>query len=483
MSDSTIRSVIVPGALLALLMVVCLSPAAAQFPEDALRFSSSGFGVGARALGMGNAYTGVANDFSALYWNPAGLVQLHEGEFSFGLSHVNAANTGTFFGSSTAYTNSATTLNALGFVFPAPVRRGALVLAFGFSRNSHFTSGLSFSGFNPLSSIIQSWAPNGQPYPADLTIAEELELAKADTTTGRFRSPITGNVTQRGTVTEEGGLNNWSAGGAIDIAKNLSLGVTLTYLAGSYRYDRTYSEADDKRLFPSPFDFRSLTVDEFIESDISGVTAKFGLMYRVPERYRVTFTVQAPTVLNVKERFGSSASSAFYTPDRNGNSTYKAQDREDRGEYDIHSPWIFGGAGSVIIGDLLLSAEVEAADWKSLAFANATSEVLAKNKEMKTLFRSVINYRAGAEYEIPGIGLRVRGGYSFEKSPFAADPASFDRKFVHGGLGIPLAPSTMFDVGYSFGWWRTYRTNYDATSRVDEKITTNTVFATLTHRF
>jgi hypothetical protein len=30
-------------------------------------------GAGARALGMGSAFTGVANDATAAYWNPAGL--------------------------------------------------------------------------------------------------------------------------------------------------------------------------------------------------------------------------------------------------------------------------------------------------------------------------------------------------------------------------------------------------------------------------
>src|SRR5277367_2440442 len=33
-------------------------------------------GVGARPIGMGNAFTGVADDINALAWNPAGLSQL-----------------------------------------------------------------------------------------------------------------------------------------------------------------------------------------------------------------------------------------------------------------------------------------------------------------------------------------------------------------------------------------------------------------------
>ncbi|MBF8248471.1 MAG: hypothetical protein HW374_1271, partial [Bacteroidetes bacterium] len=44
-----------------------------QFAEDALRFSQLGLSVGARSLGMGNATVGSVNDYSALFWNPAGL--------------------------------------------------------------------------------------------------------------------------------------------------------------------------------------------------------------------------------------------------------------------------------------------------------------------------------------------------------------------------------------------------------------------------
>ena len=57
--------------------------------DDAVRISRQGLNFNARALGMGNAYTGVANDFSAIYWNPAGLAQLQSSEFSFGLTYNN----------------------------------------------------------------------------------------------------------------------------------------------------------------------------------------------------------------------------------------------------------------------------------------------------------------------------------------------------------------------------------------------------------
>ena len=43
--------------------------------------------IGARAVGMGGAYTTVANDVSAIYWNPAGLTRFASGQVLF--NHVN----------------------------------------------------------------------------------------------------------------------------------------------------------------------------------------------------------------------------------------------------------------------------------------------------------------------------------------------------------------------------------------------------------
>lgn len=40
-------------------------------------------GVGARACGMGEAFSAVADDVNAIYWNPAGLMQIKEKEVTF----------------------------------------------------------------------------------------------------------------------------------------------------------------------------------------------------------------------------------------------------------------------------------------------------------------------------------------------------------------------------------------------------------------
>ncbi|UCE27862.1 MAG: PorV/PorQ family protein [Candidatus Coatesbacteria bacterium] len=58
------------------------------------------YGVGARALGMGGAFSAVADDSTAAYWNPAGLATLEQNEVSFMHAYAfgGLANYDTIFG-------------------------------------------------------------------------------------------------------------------------------------------------------------------------------------------------------------------------------------------------------------------------------------------------------------------------------------------------------------------------------------------------
>lgn len=63
-------------------VIISLSPSYAFSTKYAGEFLNN-LGVGARALGMGGAFVAVANDVTAGYWNPAGLIQLSGEELIF----------------------------------------------------------------------------------------------------------------------------------------------------------------------------------------------------------------------------------------------------------------------------------------------------------------------------------------------------------------------------------------------------------------
>ena len=64
------------------LKLAALLVLASQTSWGAETASFLNIGVGARGLGMAGAYTALADDVSALYWNPAGLAKLEKREFS-----------------------------------------------------------------------------------------------------------------------------------------------------------------------------------------------------------------------------------------------------------------------------------------------------------------------------------------------------------------------------------------------------------------
>src|SRR5258705_994367 len=84
-----LRGVAILLAALAVVFPVRAAHAQLALGEQRIGTTSGQFlkiGVGARAVGLGESFVAVANDPSAIYWNPAGLASLQRQEIE--LSHV-----------------------------------------------------------------------------------------------------------------------------------------------------------------------------------------------------------------------------------------------------------------------------------------------------------------------------------------------------------------------------------------------------------
>lgn len=472
-------------AICVFICTICFSlQGFAQFPEDILRFSEPGYGVGARSIGLGMAYTGVSNDFSASYYNPAGLAQLRLNEVTVGLSNTSFGNTSTFFGNSQSFTNSGTNLNSAGLVYAVPTTRGSFVLAIGYERQSDFTTGLSFDGFNPMSSIIQSFAPDsGLTNNPSGNLAYELYLANADSlgpNTYRWDSKIKNNVNQSGKVIEGGGLNHVSFSGAVEASQNLYLGLTLNVVTGSYSYQRNYYEDDFQNLYnTAPFDLTSFSLLETVESDISGFNANLGLLYKFGENSRVGVSVKTPSWITVQETFSQSGSSDF---DNHDHFEYTTADRI-RNEYDVSTPFVFSAGLSYGIRNVMLTGQIDYTDWTQMEFRNADSRLLGFNTQIKDEFQPTVDGHLGIEVEpIEGL-LQLRGGFAYLRSPYNGDPSNYDKKYITGGAGFLVADAITIDLAYVHGYWKNFRVNYDATSTTNEDVTTNNLIGTISYRF
>ncbi|MBM4169389.1 MAG: hypothetical protein FJ215_09560 [Ignavibacteria bacterium] len=476
------------------------SPLQAQFAEDALRFSQYGLGVGARSLGLGNTSIGAVNDYSALFSNPGGLALIRDFEFSVGLSYHGYNNDVKFFGNELASSRNFSNLNSLGLVYPIPTTRGSLTFAFAFGRVADFGTTAEFKGFNPSSSLILAKTPVTNL--ASLSINERkglldnnipYQLFLADTLNGKLVSHVNGNVQQSVVVHEGGGLNHWSFGGAIDIAKDISFGASLNIVSGSYTYERDYAE-DDTRNFYQRLPGESLgRFDHFslvstIDGELNGVNGLLGLMYRRPGKFHLGLTVRTPTTISVNENYSDEARSRF-DPNANGSVDRFDISFDGKTEYRVITPAMFGAGLSIQLREwLMIAGDVEYADWTQIEFNSSNPDLLAENRLIKRIFRPTTNLRGGVELSLWNHGIQLRGGVNWKPSPYENDPPEYDQLYYTAGIGFQLDAHMTLNGAFAIGSWKTFRDNYSMTglpsaSRTAESVSTNNLNVTLTYRF
>jgi len=145
-------------------------------------------GSGARALAMGGAFTAIADDATAAWWNPAGLTQLERPEFSLVGQHRKAdAETVSSGNPPMSGTKSTLSANFASGVFPIG----------GKTEGARKTLSLSYGTFMDFNSETAGTAGNYQKY--------------------------------------KGTLDNATLSFATELSQNLSLGAGLTYLFGGFK--------------------------------------------------------------------------------------------------------------------------------------------------------------------------------------------------------------------------------------------------------
>lgn len=462
------------------IILITASTLQAQNYNDAIRLGFPGLGSNARALGMGNAFNALSDDASASYFNPAGFGLIKKMEISGGLSFTNFDNTTTFFGKETNDNSTNTALNRISFALPFPTYQGSLVFGMSYHQSKDLTSIIKFDGFNGgTNSKIQSLLDTNIPY--DLFLTDE-----------NFNTIINGNLNQSGNILNSGGIDNWTFSGAIEVQKNFFIGGNLTVVNGNFESNNDYYEDDTRNNYqgitatgePQTTDFKTFYLNNTIKWNIGGWDAKLGFLYQFEDVARFGATVQFPKTFSIDEEFLVSGSSEFES------TTYTlSSDYNDKVAYDIITPFELTGAGAVNLKGIILSAEATFIDYSQLKFDNSADGLSASyiadvNKEIKDALRSVLNYNLGFEYTVPTIGLRIRGGYLTQMSPFQDDASEFNHKYLTGGLGFLADGNIGIDVAYAYGWWKDIGDNYDSNvSRTFQDVKVHNVMLTTTLRF
>ena len=461
--------------------------------NDVLRLSEPGLQSSARALGMGNSFLAVADDYSSVYFNPAGLGLIKRFEIAGSMNFNSYNNQTSFFQNSLDAKRTNFEFNQLGIVAPIPTIKGSWVVAFGYNKSKDFNRTIEFEGYNASNnSMIQDITG---VFNDDIPLTNEIGLAyevrDSENNYVRDTSLIAGRLNQSGKIKREGNVGNWSAAASIEISKGLYIGGTLSFLSGTFKSISDYYEDDTQnfynasvRLDPTDSrtaDFESFYMNDVIDWDLSGWDFKIGLLYQFNRKARFGVNIKFPSYYTIEELYSYKAESEFGT-----GTIFEISEVTDKIEYQVKTPFELsvGLSSKLLFG--IVSGQITVIDYKQMGFTDGLGLQyrVEKNNEIEDLFRTTLNFNAGAEIKVPVLPIRGRVGFIYNQSPYLNDPAKFDKKYFTLGAGIILGSKVSVDVAYAHGWWQNYGDNYSFdVSRTFQDVSVNKIIMSISSRF
>lgn len=441
------------------LLVLFTPQVSSQGVDDAIRISRQGLNFNARSLGMGNAYSTIGYDFSALRMNPATM------GFEQGTTYTMSINTNgflyssDFYGSQTDFTTTNTTLNQAGFTFPVRLDSSrTAIIGLGYTQSKDFNTGGKYAGFNGGdTSFVTLLSQN------PTNVARRLGLVyPVYDGAGRYlgdRTILNGEFQESGYVLDAGNLLHFSAGASLEAAPGVYFGVSGSYNIGTYNSDREFGAVDTRNAYadslrtnpsdPLTAGFEEATYRDIRNTQYKGWDVRFGILYRFYNFIGISASFKVPLAHTVDEVKYLGGSSRF----TNGNFVDIAPESYGT-SYKITPPYEATVGAMVNLWILTGTLEGTYVDYTQMKLSAGADypEISEINKRIKEEFAPVLNLNAGAEFRLPWTGLSARAGAMYRPSPYKGDPSRFDQKFITLGIGINSSDRLYFDIGYMYGW-------------------------------
>lgn len=374
-------------------------------------------GLGIRAIGMGGAFISVADDASAIYWNPAGLSQLRGSGFSVGVysmtPHISDRNGAT----NNSVLDGSFDPNK-GDAFPAFVETeprefddheedwlsAATMPAFVYYKN--------FGTYTIAGGI---YGVGGAYSTYDDSIYDPSNGARI-----------------HGDVFAVLGLMAFNTSVGYQLSEKLSVGVGVDILYNSFRVDldKDYSDPTGN---PGNYEYKAK-----VREDGIGFQGNIGLLYHFNEKFSmgVDFKTGSSFDLEGETRVKLRGSGAPFESNEKSNS---------RSEFK-YAPSLGIGASYRPNPDLLFAVDVVATDWRDLKWMGSTAVYdtpgpLLQNQDGDPKWELAYTYRAGIEWRYSE-RVTFRAGYTQEDSGVPSEFENLttttigDIRFLNFGAGI-----------------------------------------------
>ncbi|MCP4582160.1 MAG: hypothetical protein GY839_11130 [candidate division Zixibacteria bacterium] len=404
-------------------------------------------GVGSKAIGMGGAFRGLADNWSAAYWNPAGLAQLSQSEFNFMGIAINPVPQYTpefrysgyevgYINGSPRYPKEQTHMapNLSGF-YKISSRED---ITFGVAMFVPYALGSSWDLFRPNYSDMAGEFPQWN---------HEADLQVIDIHPSIAKSLMDGK---------------------------LMLGAGMSIMRGHIEYRKTIL---NPTTLPRPHD--NLAVDAYLEGEGWGYGANFGMLYKLNDKLQIGISGKTPTTLDLEGdvrntlytidnedlrdiSYGSAANAAdsalvryIFSPDpRNWTNDASAE---------LKLP-ADAGFGIVYKASekLLMTMDFSYTMWSALDTITVSLEQSTSAGAplggtdsamvIRTEWENTLRFSLGSQYQVSD-PLALRFGFYYDPSPIPDE--TFSPLFMDIGtkysanLGAALKVST-WELGYNF---------------------------------
>jgi long-chain fatty acid transport protein len=390
------------AAFVALLLVLGLNSLALA---NGLNLNS----LGTRALSMGGAFVGLADDFSAIYWNPAGITNFQNRYLGFYGTDVIPSAT---------------------YLSQAPTDIGLVTLVDAKTQTKHYLSGM-LTYYQPINENLVAGV--GVYIPSGLGSAWD----------GEDFTNMTANTAYQ--WDSRIGLVTISPAIGYRVNDKVSIGMAFNINYGMFSLKRWAGSID--------FSGEVGVVDlGQYEDDQNGwgFGATFGVLVKPNEMFSFGATIRTPSKVQFS---GTSAISNLPVLG------YKEKSDSER---DITWPWwIAGGVAFRPMEDLLITADLQWTQWSALDEIETKFKdpawslfMVASGDNITPLhWKNALQIRFGAEYMLyQNVGLRA--GYYYDPSP-APDKTltillpSYDFNVLTIGIGYDLE-GLVLDFGFEY---------------------------------
>jgi hypothetical protein len=189
-----------------------------------------------------------------------------------------------------------------------------------------------------------------------------------------------------------------------------------------------------------------MQLDENLNIRGSGVNATLGLIVRPVDFLQIGVSFTSPTYYQITEKYDAFMATQWNNYEYDlGDGTSETLNNESAftdviiSEYNLTTPLKLSGGLAFISKYGFITGDIEMTNPSRLRYSSDIDGVSfsSDNNIMKSIYKSTVNYRIGAEFRYNI--FRLRGGYNLQANTF--EDSNLDNKItsISGGAGVKLS--------------------------------------------